>query len=97
MQKQYAMTQVCQLSLSRHEIERVILDNLLKQGGDPSYDFATDHPIFIWDKEGGLSVRFVQAAVVAKEESRWFTLKPVKTEAEIEKRLRAQASPATPS
>lgn len=91
MQKSYAATQVCQLTLSRHEIEKVLLDNLIKLGGDPSYDFATDHPIFIWNADGGISVRFVQAAVVAKEPDRWFSLKPVKTEreiqAEMEKRI----------
>lgn len=89
MQKQYAMTQVCQLTLSRQEIQKVLLDNLVKLGGDPSYDFATNHPIFIWNEDGSMHVRFVQAAVVAKEESRWFSLKPVSTEDEIRKRLEA--------
>lgn len=94
MQKQFAMTQVCQLTLTRAEIQKVLLDNLVKLGGDPSYDFATGHPIFIWNDDGSLHVRFVQAAVVAKEESRWFTLRPVPTEAEIEKKLKQSSSNA---
>lgn len=91
MHRQYAATQVCQVSLSRYEIERVVLDNILKLGGDPGYDFARDHPIFIWDEKGGLSIRFVQGAVVAKEPERWFTLKPVQTEEEIRRQLDARA------
>lgn len=35
MHRQYAATQVCQISLSRHEVERIVLANLLKLGGEP--------------------------------------------------------------
>lgn len=94
MQKMYAATQVCELTLTRSEIQKVLLDNLLKLGGDPSYDFAQDHPIFIWREDGGLHVRFVQAAVTAKEESRWFSLKPVRTEHEIRAEMEKRNSNA---
>lgn len=87
MNRQYAATQVCQLTLARYEIEKIVVDNLLARGGDPSYDFATGHPIFIWADDGGLAIRFVQAAVTAKEQERWFTLRPAPTAAEIDKML----------
>jgi hypothetical protein len=85
MKMQYAITQVCEVSLSRYEIEQIIVENLLARGGDPSYDFATGHPIFVWSQKGDVSVRFVQGAVTAPERERWLSLKPQPSSAEINK------------
>jgi len=62
MEKQYAQTQICIINLSMTEVETMIRDNLKVRGGDPSYDFAVNQPIFIWS-DRGVSVRYVQADV----------------------------------
>lgn len=87
MKKQYAVTQVCQITLTRYEIEQIIVENLLSRGGDPSYDFSRTHPICVWDEKGDLSVRFVQGAVTSPEPERWLSLRPQPTVAELEKVL----------
>ena|ERR1700726_680273 len=86
MRKRYAATQVCEITLERNEVEKIVADNLITRGGDPSYDFATAHPIFVWDQKwGGCSVRFVQQAVVGKEPDSFIQLKPVATSEELRK------------
>lgn len=83
MKMQYALTQVCEVRLSRQEVEEMIRDNLKVRGGDPSYDFAVNHPIFVWDDRGDLIVRYVQGAVFAHETEKFRTLHPVPTRQEI--------------
>jgi hypothetical protein len=84
MKLEYALTQVCSTTLHRSEIEEMIRDNLISRGGDPSYDFATHHPIFIWD-DRGVTIRWVQKAVFAKDSEQWRSLKPVPSRNELEK------------
>lgn len=88
MKKQYAATQVCEITLSRDEVEQIVVENLLARGGDPSYDFSRDHPIVLHEPDGTMIIRFVQAGVVARERERWLSLKPAPTEAEIREILR---------
>lgn len=97
MKMEYALTQVCSVRLQRDEIETMILENLLARGGEPSYDFADSHPIFVWGEHGSVSVRWVQGAVFAKESEQWRSLKPAATRAEFDKILedrRAKANKA---
>lgn len=85
MKVEYALTQVASVTLLRHEIEEMISVNLVNRGGDPSYDFATHRPIFIWDERGTCTIRWVQSAVFAPSGEQWRQLKPVPTRAEIDK------------
>lgn len=95
MKLEYALTQVCSTTLHREEIETMIRDNLLARGGDPSYDFADSHPIFIWNDRGGVSVRWVQGAVFAPEGEQWRSLKPMPTRDELRKVIDARKLKAT--
>jgi len=82
---EYAITQVASVSLTREEIEEMVAANLIARGADPSYDFATGRPIFVWDdKYGGVSVRWVQGAAIG-DGQQWRSLHPVPTRAEIDK------------
>jgi hypothetical protein len=94
MRMQYAVSQVCEVTLHRGEIEEMIRDNLKARGADPSYDFASGHPFFVWDDRGGVAVRYVQEAVVAREREKFLSLKPVPTKAEIDKVLRERTEAA---
>lgn len=79
MKKQFASTQVCEVTLERREVEKIVIENLLTRGGEPSYDFNTAHPIVVWRDDGSLVVRFVQGAVYAKEAERFLQLHPQST------------------
>jgi hypothetical protein len=89
------MTQVCSLTLSRAEVQQIVLENLLTRGGDPSYDFSRGHPIFLWGEDGGLTIRFVQGAVVSPYHDDWFRLKPVATSQELDKILKEREAKAS--
>ena len=86
---QYGTTQVCVVDVTRSEIEAMIRDNLKVRGGDPSYDFQANRPIFIWDDRGNVSVRYVQSTVFDQGMERLVDLRPIPSMAEMESLIRA--------
>lgn len=78
MMKGYGTTQVCEVRLTKAEIRRIVVENLVRRGADPSYDFDTRNPIVFEDEHGGLIVRFVQKKVTEDSTPRLCELKPWK-------------------
>lgn len=75
IEKRYGSTQICEITLASHDIEKIVLENILSRGGDPSYDFSKAHPYFIWKHDGILAIRFVQADMLTDGAERTVTLR----------------------
>ena len=74
MTEQFGSTQIKELHFDKREIERIVLDNIIERAGTP-YDFDYERPYILYDKNGGLIIRFVQTKVTLESSPRDFYLK----------------------
>ncbi len=88
MKQTYAVAAVAEVELTRAEVERIVQENLLVRGADPSYNFNTARPLFIWREDGGLIVRFIEDEAYARERDRHTHWKGMPTADEMRQVIR---------
>lgn len=71
MKERYGETQVREIYFTRYDVQQVLAENI-RARGCTAYDFDYNFPIFIWEKDGSVQIRFIQRGMTQERDCRSF-------------------------